>query len=165
MDDDTNSEGIDPEQGGGGHTRRTVIRGAAAGLAGAWAVPVITSFTSPAMAAGSVPPPDDPNPECSGSSCANFIPCSSNADCVCGTTATGGGFCIPGTSACGSLTTCGAGNVCGPDQVCLIDTCCGRPVCIPIAANQGCPPSAPAGAAARSAPVERVSTGAGTLGG
>jgi hypothetical protein len=138
--------------------RRAVIKGAAAGVVGVWAVPVVTSFTSPAHAGDSA---GNPNPECRGANCATFIPCSSeNGDCVCTTTSTGGGFCVPGSTPCAGLTPCDNGN-CPAGSVCVVDTCCGTPLCAPIELNKECPPSA-AGAKASGA---RKSSGAGTIGG
>lgn len=141
--------------------RRTVIKGAAAGVIGAWAVPVVTSLTSPAFAAGSR---ENPNPECVGATCTTFVNCSSsNPDCVCTTTGSGGGFCVPGSTSCGAGSgACGPGNTCPPGETCLVDTCCGQPVCIPTALNANCPPDASGQA---SGAAVRVSSGPGTLGG
>jgi hypothetical protein len=141
--------------------RRTVIKGAAAGVVGVWALPVVTSFTSPAFAAGSA---GNPNPECKGANCATFIPCSSdNPDCVCTTTSTGGGFCVPGSTSCGVTGACSGpnGDQCPPGNVCVVDTCCGGPVCIPVELNRECPPAAAHAPAATS----RASSGTGTVGG
>lgn len=145
----------------GSPDRRTVIKGAAAGLAAVWTVPVVSSFTTPAMAAGSA---NNPNPECRGANCATFTPgCSTaSADCICTSTASGGGFCVPGSTSCGAGSgACSPTNTCPDGEICLVDTCCGNPVCIPIAAGLACPP-APAGAAAAGT---RESTGPGTIGG
>lgn len=136
--------------------RRAVIKGAAAGVVGVWAVPVVTGFTSPAHAAGSA---GNPNPECKGANCSTFVPCSSvNPDCVCTTTSSGGGFCVPGSTQCAGLDNCVAGS-CPPGFLCAVDTCCGVPVC--VATSLQCPPS-PAGAKASAA---RASSGKGTIGG
>ena len=134
--------------------RRAVIKGAAAGAIGVWSVPVVSSFTSPAAAAGSG---GNPNPECRGASCGNFLPCSSNPDCVCTTTSTGGGFCVPGSTSCGSLTACDANGGCPAGSLCAVNTCCGTPVCVPTALT--CPPSTDGAKAATRASVP------GTIGG
>lgn len=155
--DETTTNSTDDRRPG----RRAVIKGAAAGAIGVWSVPVVTSFTSPAFAAGSA---GNPNPECQGANCATFIPCSSdNPDCVCTTTSSGGGFCVPGSTSCAVVGDCSGPNAdqCPPGSVCVVDTCCGRPVCVPVELNKQCPP-APAGAAAA---ATRKSSGKGTIGG
>lgn len=153
MDETTKERASSPD-------RRTVIKGAAAGMAAVWTVPIVSSFTTPAMAAGSA---GNPNPECTGANCATFTPgCSTaSADCVCTSTATGGGFCVPGGTSCGAGSgACPGGQGdCQAGELCLVDTCCGGPVCIPI--NLGCPPSA-AGAGATGT---YVPAGSGTIGG
>ena len=140
--------------------RRAVIKGAAAGVVGVWAVPVVTGFTSPAHARGSA---GNPDPECQGAACTTFVNCaSSNPDCVCTTTFSGGGFCVPGSTSCGAGSgACGPGGTCPAGELCLVDTCCGQPVCIPISAGDGCPADA---AGAKAATYTR-SGKAGTIGG
>ena len=152
--DETRKDGAEEQHPG----RRTVIKGAAAGIAGVWALPVVTSFTSPAYAGDSV---GNPNPECRGANCATFIPCSSdNPDCVCTTTFTGGGFCVPGSTSCAVTGNCEADGSCPPGNICVVDTCCGVPVCVPTDLNALCPPAS--GAAASGS---RTSSGPGTIGG
>jgi hypothetical protein len=75
-----------------------------------------------------------PDPECAGATCGNFTECdSANADCVCTTIQPGsGGFCVPGSTACGILQACGADFSCPDGSLCAVDTCCGNPVCIPV---------------------------------
>ena len=157
--DEKVTDGIGERQAG----RRTVIKGAAAGVAAVWAAPVVSSVTSPAYAAGSV---GNPNPECIGANCDTFGPSSSaNPDCVCTTTATGGGFCVPGSTRCDVGPECGPapGFSCPDGSICVVDTCCGFPVCTPLDLNANCPPITAAPGTARAA--VRQSTGAGTIGG
>lgn len=76
---------------------------------------------------------ENPNPECAGETCDTFTPCSSeNADCVCTTLFTGGGFCVPGSTSCEGLTRCPNGNECPGDALCTVNTCCQENVCVPI---------------------------------
>jgi hypothetical protein len=78
--------------------------------------------------------PFNPNPECIGSMCGNVVPCSSsNPDCVCTTLATGGGFCVPGSTECGIVGQCGPNFECPEGSVCVLNTCC------PDAPNQCAP--------------------------
>ncbi|MGH2617893.1 MAG: hypothetical protein ACRDJC_21910, partial [Thermomicrobiales bacterium] len=77
---------------------------------------------------------DDPNPECAGETCRTFTGCSPiNPDCVCTTTFTGGGFCVPGSTPCAGLPDCEADGGCPVGSLCLEATCCDRPVCVPNA--------------------------------
>ena len=118
--------------------RRNVIKGVAGGVAAAWTLPIVTSFNTPAFAAASGDP-GNPNPECRNAACGTFTPgCSDNPDCVCTSTSTGGGFCVPGSTSCGGLADCVNGT-CPPGSLCSVDTCCGRPVCISLSLT--CPPS------------------------
>jgi hypothetical protein len=76
----------------------------------------------------------NPNPECIGSRCGNFVQCSSgNPDCACITLATGGGLCIPGSTECGIVGQCGPNFECPEGSVCVVNTCC------PDAPNQCAP--------------------------
>jgi hypothetical protein len=72
-----------------------------------------------------------PSTQCNGATCDTFVPCSAeNSDCVCVTVSDGGGFCVPGSTACDGLDLCPDG-LCPPGSLCAIGTCCGDPVCIP----------------------------------
>lgn len=119
-----------------GIDRRSLIKKAAVGTAVVWTAPVVASFTTPAAAAGS----GGPNPECRGATCGNFIACAEDPDCVCGTTAQGGGVCLDGTILCDNLVACTADNTCeDPNSVCFVGSCCGDPVCVPT--SDFCAPS------------------------
>lgn len=142
--------------------RRTVIKGAAAGAVGVWALPVVTSFTSPAYAAGSA---GNPHPECQGAECGNFKNCSSTSDdCLCFTTSSGGGLCFPGLTLCADLVACSGPNQdqCPSGSLCVVRSCCGYPICVPPDIVAACPPN-PAGAGA--AKTARRSSSPGTAGG
>jgi hypothetical protein len=78
--------------------------------------------------------PDAPNPECTGASCGNFLPCNAPNSCsnpVCVTTDDGLGACVEGATPCGALTLCpnGKGD-CPAGYICALQTCCGNPVCV-----------------------------------
>jgi len=77
--------------------------------------------------------PVDPNPECEGATCGNFIPCNPTSGCidpVCATTQFGG-VCLEGATGCGGLPTCTTNSDCAvPGAVCAVDTCCVVGVCI-----------------------------------
>jgi hypothetical protein len=89
-----------------------------------------------------------PNSGCLGATCSTFVPCSSsNPDCVCTTVADGGGLCVPGSTACDTLTSCASSTDCGPDALCVVGTCCGNPVCVPIGLSEQCPADAAAASA------------------
>lgn len=145
-------------------SRRKALQRIGTTAAIAWSAPVLSSLNTPALAG--TPEPGDPiipRPECVGSSCQNFVNCSSsNTFCVCGTIAPeegGGGFCIDGRTPCSTL----GDPPCGPDEILLIDSCCNRPVCVPISLQDACPPDAQGLAGiTRAAPA---STGAPTIGG
>src|SRR5208282_2849272 len=73
----------------------------------------------------------NPFEECTPATCDTFIPCSStNSDCVCGSIADGGGFCVPGSTPCAGLPTCSTNADCSKGSICLVDTCCGPGVCV-----------------------------------
>jgi len=78
-----------------------------------------------------------PNKSCVGATCSTFVPCSTNSDCVCVTVASGGGLCVPGSTACAGLAICNS-TPCPPGTLCALGTCCGNSVCIPISLQ--CPP-------------------------
>ncbi len=76
----------------------------------------------------------NPFPGCTAATCSTFIPCSSSdSDCVCGSIAEGGGFCVPGSTPCAGLPVCTTSADCAAGSICLVDTCCGAGVCIPAA--------------------------------
>jgi len=82
---------------------------------------------------------DNPDPQCIGATCDTFTPCSeTNSDCVCASLVSGGGLCIPGSTACAGLETCGEDFSCPPGSICSIDTCCSRPVCLPLSLHDVC---------------------------
>ena len=139
-------------------TRRTVIT---TGVKLAYAAPIVAASFQLRTASAQEPMSGNPNPGCIGATCATFIPCATNPDCVCTTTSTGGGFCIPGSTQCASLVPCAADLSCPAGSFCIVDTCCGDPVCAPIALNRECPPLD----GARRSAVTRTSTGKGTVGG
>ncbi len=142
-------------------TRREMLTKSGKFGAAAMAVPLVASaFVPVAAAAASVVI----HPECSGSACGSFTPCSSsNPDCVCvalGGPAGPGGICVPGSTSCGGLVGCNATDLsCPTGSVCGINTCCGTPVCLPAGLTAACPTTA--------APItaHRTSSGAGTIGG
>jgi hypothetical protein len=72
---------------------------------------------------------------CTPQFCGTYVPgCDAGNDlCVCTETSFGEGFCLPGTTPCGSLL-CPIG-VCPPGYVCVVDTCCPDNICIPITAS------------------------------
>lgn len=155
--------------------RRDALKKLGAGAGVAWTAPVAMSFFS--QAAAGTPPPTTTSststslppeiPECRGATCETFVPCSSsNADCVCVDVppriGAVGGFCIPGSTQCASLTACGPGDSCTPGFVCAKNTCCQDDVCVPVSLVEYCPPD---DGNRRRSSGERVLTGAGTLGG
>lgn len=156
----------------GADTRRDALKKLGLGAGVAWTAPVAMSFFSQAGAAtpGSPPPSSTTTtslppviPGCEAATCNTFVTCSSsNTDCICLSTPQGG-FCMPGSTTCSSLSNCGANLECPPGFVCAVDTCCGDPVCVPISLVEQCPPSNDNDGLAAS--LGRVSTGAGTLGG
>jgi hypothetical protein len=86
-----------------------------------------------------------PFPGCTAATCETFIPCSTaNSDCVCGSIAEGGGFCVPGSTPCAGLPACTTSADCSPGSICLVDTCCGAGVCISAALECAATSSAPA---------------------
>ena len=103
--------------------RELIIKSLKLGSA-AYAVPMILSSATPAMA-------QITNPACVGATCATFIACSTNPDCVCVTLSTGSGFCVPGSTSCAIIGPCGEGNTCPAGSVCAVNTCCATPVCLP----------------------------------
>ena len=78
--------------------------------------------------------PDAPNPECTGASCGNFLPCNEPNSCtdpVCVTTSDGLGACVEGATPCSGLRLCPNGKSdCPPGYICAVQTCCGDPVCM-----------------------------------
>jgi len=140
-------------------TRRTVVK---TGVKLAYATPIVAaSFKLRNASAQEVMSPGNPNPECRGATCETFIPCAANPDCVCTTTAAGGGFCIPGSTQCAGLADCAADLSCPAGSVCIVDTCCVVPKCASIELNGACPPDD----GARRGVTRRKSSGAGTIGG
>jgi hypothetical protein len=136
-------------------TRRTIVK---TGVKLAYAAPILAASFKLSQA-GVLGASGNPNPECKGSSCGSFQQCSTNPDCICTTTSTGGGFCVPGSTACAGLEACGRDGSCPSGSLCVVNSCCGDPVCVPVSLT--CPPSDPN---ARSAATKRASTGPGTLG-
>jgi hypothetical protein len=124
--------------------RRDFIRKALKVGSVAYVAPMILASVEPVSAQAAVTVPGNPNPECVGATCTTFKQCSSNPDCVCTTTSTGGGFCVPGSTQCNTLTACGAGNSCPAGSLCVLNSCCSGPVCVPTSLT--CPPSGASGA-------------------
>ena len=58
----------------------------------AYVAPMVLASAVPLSAQGS----PGPNPQCIGATCTTFIPCATNAACVCVTSSSGGGFCVDG---------------------------------------------------------------------
>lgn len=124
-----------------GWSRRTVLKGAAAGTA-LWAVPSVTSLATRASAASAQP-------------CAAAFVCGDNEllcggdQCLCIGTTSGAIVCSDLFASCGGA--CQSDTDCGPNEVCQNDHsgCCGQ-VCIPL-----CPGAA---AMARSQTSERGRT-------
>ncbi len=86
----------------------------------------------------------DKFPGCTAATCGNFVPCSaSNSDCVCGSVANGGGFCVPGSTPCAGLPTCTTNNDCASGSICLVNTCCGAGVCVSTALECAATSAAP----------------------
>jgi hypothetical protein len=140
-------------------TRRTVVK---TGVKLAYVAPIVAaSFKLREASAQEVMSPGNPNPECRGATCGNFIPCATNPDCICTTTAAGGGFCVPGSTQCAGLADCAADLSCPAGNVCVVNSCCVVPKCVPISLNQECPP---VDGTSRSV-TRRKSTGKGTIGG
>jgi hypothetical protein len=139
-----------------GLSRREALARMGVAVGVVWATPVLTSSRAFAVAG-------TPNqPQCAGASCATFIPCSSNIDCICVSTVGGGGLCVPGSAQCEPFSPCGAGNVCPSGQVCVVNSCCGDAVCVPLALADQCAPLASGSATGN---ASRRSTGNRTLGG
>jgi hypothetical protein len=140
-------------------TRRTVVK---TGVKLAYVAPIVAaSFKLREASAQEVMSPGNPNPECRGATCGNFIPCATNPDCICTTTAAGGGFCVPGSTQCAGLADCAADLSCPAGNVCVVNSCCVVPKCVPIELNKECPPI---DGTSRSV-TRRKSTGKGTIGG
>jgi hypothetical protein len=112
-------------------TRRTVVK---TGVKLAYVTPIVAaSFKLREASAQEVMSPGNPNPECRGATCGNFIPCGPGGGCVCFSTSSGGGFCATGSNPCAELVTCPGGQGdCPPDTICIVDSCCGEPVCQPL---------------------------------
>jgi hypothetical protein len=128
----------------------------------AYAAPLVAaSFKLREASAQDVISPGNPNPECRGATCGNFIPCATNPDCVCTTTAEGGGVCIPGSTPCAGLADCAADLSCTRGSFCIVDTCCIVPKCASIELNAACLPID----GARRGATRRTSSGAETIGG
>jgi len=112
-----------------GMSRRNLIKAGAIVGGAVWVAPVVDSFVTVASAVS--------NPaECAGQTCTSFTICfDPGSDCVCATTAAGGGFCVSGSTPCSGLQACGAGNTCPPGSTALLNTCCGACICY---AGPGC---------------------------
>ena len=132
-------ENITEESAGRRPGRRAVIKGAAAGAVGVWTLPVVTSFTSPAAAAGSA---GNPHPECVGATCGNFKNCSStDPNCLCFSTSDGGGVCFRGDTFCVDFAQCVTSSDCPTGSVCVVNSCCGYGICVTPEHLAACPPS------------------------
>jgi hypothetical protein len=96
-----------------GWSRRTVLKGAAAGTA-LWAIPSVTTLGARASAASSQP--------CGPLDCNNIVPCGASGDCLCaaheggGSGCSTGGVCEPNGNICSTDADCvaqfGAGSQC-----------------------------------------------------
>jgi hypothetical protein len=79
---------------------------------------------------------------CAPQYCLTYAPgCDpNNPDCICTETSFGEGFCIPGSTGCG--TPCA--GICPPGFACVVNTCCpGENTCVPITAGCAGAPLAP----------------------
>ena len=68
-----------------------------------------------------------PNPECTGATCATFIPCNPGSNCeqpVCATIYEGGGVCLEGTTGCAGLLDCTTSADCPTGGLCAVGSCC-----------------------------------------
>ena len=140
-------------------SRRTVIK---TGVKLAYVAPVLAASFKLRNVSAQGAVTGNPNPECRGARCGTFTPCSTNnVDCVCTTTTSGGGFCVPGSTQCNTLVPCGRDGSCPAGSLCAVDTCCIDPVCIPVSLT--CPPSDRDSKASESS--SRESSGPGTVGG
>jgi hypothetical protein len=126
------------ESSGPRPSRRTVIKGVAAGAA-VWAAPVVTSLGTPAYAASPVGcgagfacfEPGHPYAECGGPS-----GCICYAETKPGVGLTGQSFCGQDFS-CGDLTiqACDPDGACPPGYRCQ-SGCCGENLCAPICPDE-----------------------------
>lgn len=78
-------------------------------------------------------------PECTGATCATFVPCATpGADCedpVCAKIAgVASGQCVEGTTPCAGLADCVSSSDCAAGGICAVQSCCGRNVCVPTSA-------------------------------
>jgi hypothetical protein len=142
----------------GSPTRRTVVK---TGVKLAYVAPIVAASFKLRNASAQEKMSGNPNPGCIGATCETFIPCADNPDCICTTTATGGGFCVPGSTQCASLVPCAADLSCPAGSICVVNSCCGEPVCVPFELNKECPQTD----GARRGVTRRKSSGPGTLGG
>ena len=126
-----------------GTSRREALRRALKAGGVAYVAPMVLGSAAPASAQAS-----GPNPECTGATCATFVPCNSNSACVCVRSSAGGGYCVLGSTSCSDVGPCGAapGYACPAGSFCALDTCCGSPVCVMFSASTPCqiPASGPA---------------------
>lgn len=131
----------------GSISRRTALKGLAAGTAIAWTVPIVTTVESRAAAAS--------NPVSqficgTPGACGTFVACGSGGDCICAGNTAFGSLCVHGTTACADLVACNSDLTCADGvSLCVVDSCCGTPLCVPpsdwCAATGAAPRSAPTG--------------------
>lgn len=108
----------------GGVSRRDALKKMAVTAAGFWAVPVISSFRSPAFAQVTSPPCTFTG-DCPQTSC--------GPDCGCLHTEDGENFCHQG-SPCAGRTACTSDADCvaaGLTGYACANSCCGVPLCLP----------------------------------
>jgi hypothetical protein len=121
-------------------TRRNVIKGGVAAGAAVWTAPLVSSFTSPARAAGSEGPSGCTN--CGPDQCAGQPDC--GGGCLCSVRADGNG-CV-----CAQPTFCD-NPLCGPNLECPDGTVCLATCCADLRCFVPCGQTAPEGFAARHA--------------
>ena len=102
----------------------------------AYVAPMVMASVAKVSAQGS----PGPNPECQGATCSTFVACAANSACVCVRSATGGGFCVLGSTSCSAIGPCGASPdfACPAGSFCAVDTCCSGPVCVSFGASTPC---------------------------
>jgi hypothetical protein len=111
-------------------SRRTTLKGVAAGTAIAWTAPILMSIESKAAAAS------NPVSEfiCgTPGSCDNFASCGDpSLECVCAGNTSFGSLCVEASTPCAGLADCNSDLTCSDGiSICVVNSCCVRAVCVP----------------------------------
>jgi hypothetical protein len=119
-------------------SRRDALKKMAAGAVGFWAVPIISSFRSPAFAQVIVSPSACVDFDCTQAPqfCGNTPGCGFLADCLCDVDVDGNEVCWQNVL-CSDSPTCATNADCPPTWSCATSCCSpltdppGQPTCIP----------------------------------